>query len=47
MTCVHAISAAVAAMLVGAAPPPKKLQTPNDIVAAAPASAWKTIAPTT
>ncbi len=33
-----------AALLVaGAAPPPKKLMTPNDIVAAAPASAWKTI----
>ena len=31
-----------AAMLVGAAPG-KKLLTPNDIVAAAPASAWKTI----
>jgi peptidylprolyl isomerase len=31
----------VAAMLVGAAP--AKLLTPNDIVAAAPASAWKTI----
>ena len=34
---------AAAALLVGAAPA-KKLQTPNDIVAAAPASAWKTIA---
>jgi cyclophilin family peptidyl-prolyl cis-trans isomerase len=32
-----------AALLVGAAPA-KKLLTPNDIVAAAPASAWKTIA---
>jgi peptidylprolyl isomerase len=31
-----------AALLVGAAPA-KKLPTPNDIVAAAPASAWKTI----
>lgn len=31
-----------AALLVGAAPA-KKLATPNDIVAAAPASAWKTI----
>jgi peptidylprolyl isomerase len=31
-----------AALLVGAAPP-KKLLTPNDIVAAAPSSAWKTI----
>jgi peptidylprolyl isomerase len=34
--------AAAAAMLIGGAPP-KKLPTPNDIVAAAPASAWKTI----
>ena len=34
----------VAALLVGATPP-KKLQTPTDVVAAAPASAWKTIAP--
>jgi peptidylprolyl isomerase len=34
--------AATAAMLIGAAPP-KKLPTPNDIVAAAPPSAWKTI----
>jgi len=33
-----------AASLIGAAPA-KKLPTPNDIVAAAPASAWKTIAP--
>jgi peptidylprolyl isomerase len=33
-----------AACLIGAAPP-KKLPTPTDIVAAAPASAWKTIAP--
>jgi peptidylprolyl isomerase len=32
----------VAALLVGAAPP-KKLLTPNDIVARSPASAWKTI----
>ena len=29
-----------AALLAGAAPP-KKLLTPNDIVAGAPASAWK------
>ena len=29
--------------LVAAAPPPKKLPTPADIVASAPASAWKTI----
>lgn len=35
---------AAAAALV-AATPPKKLLTPNDIVAGAPASAWKTIAP--
>jgi peptidylprolyl isomerase len=35
--------AMAAASLIGAAPP-KKLPTPNDIVAAAPASAWKTIA---
>src|SRR5437764_14699954 len=34
--------ATVAALLIGAAPA-KKLPTPNDIVAAAPASAWKTI----
>jgi peptidylprolyl isomerase len=34
--------AATAAILIGAAPP-KKLPTPNDIVAAAPPSAWKTI----
>jgi peptidylprolyl isomerase len=34
--------AATAALLIGAAPP-KKLPTPNDVVAAAPASAWKTI----
>jgi peptidylprolyl isomerase len=33
-----------AALLIGAAPPAKKL-TPNDIVAAAPASAWKAIDP--
>ena len=33
-----------AALLAGAAPP-KKLLTPNDIVAGAPASAWKTIDP--
>ena len=32
----------VAAMLVGAAPA-KKLETPTDVVASAPASAWKTI----
>ena len=36
--------AMAAASLIGAAPA-KKLPTPNDIVAAAPASAWKTIAP--
>jgi peptidylprolyl isomerase len=35
---------AAASFVTGAAPPPKLL-TPNDIVAAAPASAWKTIAP--
>jgi peptidylprolyl isomerase len=29
--------------LVAAAPPPKKLLTPNDIVAQSPASAWRTI----
>ena len=34
--------AAAAILLIGAAPA-KKLPTPNDIVAAAPASAWKTI----
>jgi peptidylprolyl isomerase len=34
--------AATAVLLIGAAPA-KKLPTPNDIVAAAPASAWKTI----
>ena len=34
--------ATAAALLIGAAPA-KKLLTPNDIVAAAPASAWKTI----
>ena len=34
--------ATAAALLIGAAPA-KKLATPNDIVAAAPASAWKTI----
>jgi peptidylprolyl isomerase len=33
-----------AALVIGAAPP-KKLLTPNDIVAGAPASAWKTIDP--
>ena len=31
------------AVLLVAAAPPKKLQTPNDVVAAAPASAWKAI----
>ena len=36
------VVAAVAALLIGAAPA-KKLLTPNDIVASAPASAWKTI----
>jgi peptidylprolyl isomerase len=35
------LSLSVAALLIGAAP--AKLLTPNDIVAAAPASAWKTI----
>jgi peptidylprolyl isomerase len=35
---------AAASFVIGAAPPPKLL-TPNDIVAAAPASAWKMIAP--
>ena len=35
---------ATAALLAGAAPPKKPL-TPNDIVAAAPASAWRTIDP--
>ncbi|MFL6851536.1 MAG: peptidylprolyl isomerase [Sphingomicrobium sp.] len=34
-----------AALLIGAAPPKAKLLTPNDIVAGAPASAWKTIDP--
>lgn len=34
--------AAAAAVLIGAAPKPKLL-TPNDIIAAAPASAWKTV----
>jgi peptidylprolyl isomerase len=34
-----------AALLIGAAPPKPKLLTPNDIVAGAPASAWKTIDP--
>ena len=34
--------AALSALLVGSAPPPK-LPTPNDIVAAAPSDAWKTI----
>jgi peptidylprolyl isomerase len=34
-----------AALLVGAAPPPKKLLTPNDIVANAPAGAWRAIDP--
>jgi peptidylprolyl isomerase len=38
------ILASAAALLIGAAPP-KKLLTPNDIVAGAPASAWKTIDP--
>ena len=38
-----AASSLAAALLIGAAPPAKKLLTPNDIVAAAPASAWKTI----
>jgi peptidylprolyl isomerase len=32
-----------AALLIAAAPAPPKLPTPNDIVAEAPASAWKTI----
>src|SRR5690349_1398872 len=32
-----------AALLIGTAPAAKKLPTPNDIVTAAPASAWKTI----
>jgi peptidylprolyl isomerase len=35
----------LSAVLVTAAAPPKKLPTPGDIVAAAPASAWRTIAP--
>ena len=36
----------VAAIAMGAAPPPaKKLPTPSDIVSAAPASDWRTIAP--
>ena len=34
-----------AALLIGAAPAKPKLLTPNDIVAGAPASAWKTIEP--
>jgi peptidylprolyl isomerase len=34
-----------AASVVVAATPPKKLLTPNDLVAAAPASAWKTVPP--
>src|SRR6476660_9107537 len=34
----------LAALLIAAAPP-AKLLTPNDIVAAAPASAWRTISP--
>jgi cyclophilin family peptidyl-prolyl cis-trans isomerase len=34
-----------AVMLIGAAPAKPKLLTPNDIVAGAPASAWKTIEP--
>ena len=34
-----------AALLTAAAPPAAKLLTPNDIVAKAPPSAWKTIAP--
>ena len=36
--------AGVAALLIGAAPP-KKLLTPNEIVAGAPANAWQTISP--
>jgi peptidylprolyl isomerase len=36
------LAASAAALLIGAAPA-KKLMTPNDIVAGAPASAWKTI----
>ena len=36
------LAIAAAALLVGAAPP-TKLPTPNDIVAASPANAWKTI----
>ena len=35
----------LSAVLLTAAAPPKKLPTPGDIVAAAPASAWRTIAP--
>jgi len=35
----------LSAVLLTAAVPPKKLPTPSDIVAAAPASAWRTIAP--
>src|SRR5438445_8675932 len=34
---------AATALLTAAAPVPSKLPTPNDIVAAAPASAWKTL----
>src|SRR4051794_24330632 len=37
------LAAQAAAHLVAGAAPPSKLPTPNDIVAAAPASAWKTI----
>ena len=38
------IALAIAATLqLGAAPPPKKLLTPNEIVAAAPAGAWRAI----
>ena len=39
---IAAASLTAAALLVGAAPP-KKLLTPNEIVALAPAAAWKTI----
>lgn len=39
------IALLIAATLVGGAAPPTKLPTPNDIVAAAPASAWRTIDP--
>src|SRR5687768_14242179 len=37
------ILAVGAALLVAGAAPPKKPLTPNDVVAAAPAAAWKTI----